>query len=77
MKYAFMRDHRDRFRLFSMCRVLKVNRSSYYAWLASPLSTRAKEDQRLAGLIKHACFESYGIYSYRKVHGVMFANSAR
>ena len=68
MKYAFMRDHRDEFRVFSMCRVLKVNRSGYYAWLASPLSARAKEDRRLAGLIKHAWLESGGIYGYRKVH---------
>ena len=68
MKYAFMRDHRDEFRVFSMCRVLKVNRSGYYAWLASPLSARAKEDRRLTGLIKHAWLESGGIYGYRKVH---------
>ena len=68
MKYAFMRAHRDRFRLFSMCRVLKVKRSGYYAWLASPLSTRSKEDQRITGLIKHAWLESGGIYGYRKVH---------
>ncbi|MEW9842837.1 IS3 family transposase, partial [Pseudomonas juntendi] len=39
------------------------------AWLAEPQSARAKEDQRLLGLIKHAWLESGGVYGYRKIHG--------
>lgn len=35
-----------------MCRVLRVHRSGYYAWLKKPLSERAKEDKRLLELIK-------------------------
>lgn len=42
--------------------------SGYYAWLAEPKSARAKEDQRLLGLIKHAWLESGGGYGYRKIH---------
>lgn len=34
-----------------MCRVLRVHRSGYYAWLKQPLSDRQREDQRLLSLI--------------------------
>ncbi|OUM38789.1 hypothetical protein B8W70_00015 [Pseudomonas sp. 1239] len=34
-----------------LCHTLKVHPSGYYAWLAEPQSSRAKEDQRLLGLI--------------------------
>jgi putative transposase len=35
-----------------MCRVLRVHRSGYYAWLRKPLSDRALEDRRLVALIR-------------------------
>ncbi|WAH65640.1 IS3 family transposase [Xanthomonas hortorum] len=50
-KYAFMQAHCGEFRVCVMCRVLRVNRAGYYAWLRSPDSARAKEDQRPLGLI--------------------------
>ena len=62
-----MRDHAQEFRLAVMCRVLKLHRSGYYAWLASPQSVRAKSDQRLLGLIKQFWLESGGIYGHRKI----------
>jgi putative transposase len=51
-----------------LCQTLKVHPSGYYAWLVEPKSVRAKEDQRLLGLIKHAWLESGGVYGYRKIH---------
>ena len=50
-----------------MCRVLRVNRAGYYAWLQSPMSERAKEDERLLGLIKHQWLASGSVYGHRKV----------
>jgi putative transposase len=50
-----------------MCRVLRVNRSGYYAWRRQPLSARAIEDRRLLGSIKQMWLESGGVYGYRKV----------
>ncbi|GFM92450.1 transposase [Pseudomonas cichorii] len=47
---------------------LKVHPSGYYAWLSEPQSARAKDDQRLLGLIKHSWLESGGVYGYRKIH---------
>jgi len=51
-----------------LCQTLRVHPSGYYAWLVEPKSVRAKEDQRLLGLIKHAWLESGGVYGYRKIH---------
>ncbi|HET9395205.1 MAG TPA: IS3 family transposase, partial [Nitrospiraceae bacterium] len=67
VKYAFMKQHADEFRLAAMCRVLHVHRSGYYAWLRSPASARARDDQRLIGLIKHCWLESGSIYGHRKI----------
>ena len=51
-----------------MCRVLKVHRSGYYAWLKIPLSKRGQDDNRLTGLIKQSWLESGCVYGYRKIH---------
>lgn len=50
-----------------MCLCLKVHPSGYYAWKAEPASPRAKDDQRLLGLLKQAWLESGGVYGYRKL----------
>lgn len=47
--------------------LMSVHPSGYYAWRSDPTSPRAKEDQRLLGLIKHAWLESGGVYGYRKI----------
>lgn len=39
-----------------------------FAWLSEPQSARAKDDQRLLGLIKHSWLESGGVYGYHKIH---------
>lgn len=50
-----------------LCEVLKVHPSGYYAWKRSPQSARAKEDQRLLGLVRQSWLESGGVYGYRKI----------
>ena len=62
-----MRDHQGEFRLTTMCRVLGVHRSGFYAWLKEPRSERAKDDGRLLGLIKQSWLQSGTVYGYRKV----------
>jgi putative transposase len=47
--------------------MMTVHPSGYYAWRAEPMSARAKEDQRLTGLIKQFWLESGGVYGYRKI----------
>lgn len=68
MKYAFIKANRAMFSVQAMCRVLKIHRSGFYAWLKAPLSKRAKENRRLSGLIKQAWHESGCVYGYRKLH---------
>ena len=67
MRYAFIRDHRDLWPVRWLCRLLDVHHSGFYAWRDSPLSERAKEDQRLTGMIKQFWLESGAVYGYRKI----------
>lgn len=50
-----------------MCRVLKIARAGYYAWLHEPESGRTIEDKRLLLLIHSSYEASYGIYGYRRI----------
>ena len=68
MKYGFIKRHAKVFKISSLCRVLDVHPSGYYAWLKQPLSNRAKEDRRQTALIKQSWLESGTIYGYRKVY---------
>ncbi len=68
MKYAFIDQHRDEYRLSSMCRALKVHRSGYYAWKAKPHSLRHQEDQALLVEIKQSYEDSMGIYGSPRIH---------
>lgn len=52
----------------SMCRVLSVHRSGYYAWKLKPLSNRAIEDAALLVEIKRSYEDSYGIYGSPRIH---------
>lgn len=62
-----MQAHLDQFRMASMCRVLGVHRSGFYAWRRQPQSDRHREDQRLLGMIKQAWLESGTAYGYRRI----------
>ena len=68
MKYAFMAEHKEQFRLHSMCRVLLVQRSGYYAWQAKPKSKRTLADEALLELIKQSFDESQSIYGSPRVY---------
>jgi len=50
-----------------LCKVMAVHPSGYYAWKQQPHSARAKDDQRLLGLLKQAWLESGSTYGYRKL----------
>ena len=68
MKYTFIAQHQSQFKISSMCRVLKIHRSGYYAWKAAPLSQRSLEDQKLLIEIRQFYHESYGIYGSPRIH---------
>ena len=68
MKYAFIALHRLSFSVRTMCRLLHVHPSGFYAWLKNPLSKRASEDKRQTDLLLQAWEESGKVYGYRKLH---------
>lgn len=68
MKYAFIALHRLQFSVRTMCRLLDVHPSGFYAWIKNPLSRRANEDKRQTALLRKAWDESGKVYGYRKLH---------
>ena len=71
MKYAFVKQQEDHHPTSMICRVMGIHPSGYYAWKKQPVSARAKDNQRLLGLIKQSWLESGCVYGYRKVYDDM------
>ena len=63
-----MAEHHSQFRLTSLCRVLKVQRSGFYAWRIQPKSERALADEALLIEINQFFEASYGIYGSPRIH---------
>lgn len=63
-----MASHRREFRLSSMCRVLRVQRSGYYAWCQTPESIRTLADKVLLIKIRQSFDESHDIYGSPRIH---------
>lgn len=63
-----MAEHQSQFRLLSMCRVLRVQRSGYYAWKKAPKSKRTLADEGLLVKIKQAFESSQSIYGSPRVY---------
>jgi putative transposase len=68
VRYAFVAAHRRQFRLTTMCRVLRMHRSGFYAWMKTPRSQRSIEDERLLGKIRTFYQASDGVYGSPRVH---------
>lgn len=65
--YEFIKANGKRFNVRTMCRVLEVAPSGYYAWLQEPVCQRALEDVRLLRLIRASFTASHGIYGAPRV----------
>ena len=76
MRFQFIDDHRDKFPVTLMCKVLSVSPSGYYAWRKRPASAREMANQELYKKIKavynanHAVYGSPRIYHELKDQGV-------
>ncbi len=68
VRYAFIEAYRPEFSIRTMCRMLSVHFSGFYAWLKAPLSHRAIEDARQTALIRQAWEDSGKVYGYHKLH---------
>src|SRR5438105_2075432 len=65
--YVFIKAQCGTHSVQTLCRVLDVAPSGYYAWLKKPLSYHASEDARLLRLIRASFVASQGIYGAPRV----------
>jgi putative transposase len=77
MKFRFIYDHRNEFSILRMCRVLEVERVSYYAWRRRPLSSRAIQNMRLFTEIKNIYDESDETYGSLKIWKKLLVNGVK
>ena len=68
MRYSFIRQYRQQFRIAAMCRVLRVSSSGYYAWLDRPESARRRANRGLRTQIKAEYTRSRKTYGRRRIH---------
>jgi putative transposase len=61
-------DHQADYPIASMCRLLGVSSSGYYAWMKRRLSRRAETDAALIGEIRAAHAASLGTYGAPRIH---------
>ena len=68
-RFLFVDDHRGAYGVKRLCRVLGVNRSSYYKWLdgAEARAARERADQALAERIRAVHAESGGAYGSPRI----------
>lgn len=68
MKFRFIADHRETFKVGPMCTLLNVSRSGFYRWLTRPESPRSRENRVLEDKIRIFHAASHGIYGAPKIH---------
>lgn len=68
-----MSEHRAAHRIATMCRVLEVSASGYYAWLEREPSMRATSDAALRERIRAIHTKSRGTYGMPRVHAELKA----
>jgi transposase InsO family protein len=68
VRFAFVKAHRQRWPVASMCRVLQVSRSGFFAWLKRPPSPRQRRQQELIEKIKAAHQQNRELYGSPRVH---------
>ena len=63
-----MKAHQAEYRVRTMCRVLEVSPSGYYAWLRRAPSARARADAALLERIREIHTHSRGTYGVPRIH---------
>jgi putative transposase len=67
MKYRFIREHQQEYSVKTMCRVLEVSQSGYYAWHQRPASARQVADERLSAHIRQVHTATHQVYGSRRI----------
>lgn len=71
MKYEFVRQHREEFKVKTMCCVLDVSKSGYYAWAKRPICQRSQANVRLVKDIQKVHTESRKAYGSPRIHAAL------
>ena len=75
--FEFVNANADDFPIRSMCRVLGLSPSSYYAWRKRPPSARARRDVVLRQKVLASWEESRRTYGRRRIHADLKAQGER
>lgn len=70
----YIDEHRGRFGVEPICRVLGVSASAYYHRATGQRSARAVEDERLLELIRRVHSDNYEAYGYRRTWKALLRN---
>lgn len=62
MRFAFVHEHRGRWSVEGLCRVLQLSTRGYRAWVARPVSQRARTDLKVLAHIREQYRLSKGTY---------------
>ena len=66
--FRFIHTERVNYPVALLARVLKVNRSAYYAWAGRPMSAHEVEDRDLTRLIKEIHAANRRVYGTPRIH---------
>lgn len=75
MRYRFIKDNQSQFHTETMCQVLCVSRSAFYAWLKRAKSKREIANDQLLEKIKKAHKKSRKTYGSRRIHRQLVSES--
>jgi transposase InsO family protein len=71
MIFEFIEKNRDQYDIKTLCRLLGVSRSGFYAWQTRPVSSHQQHDQTLTGLIQDMHQGYRRAYGAARVHHVL------
>jgi putative transposase len=68
VRFAWIHQQREQFEVSMMCKVLRVSRSGYYAWVDRPPSAREQRQDELIEQIRQAHEQSMGTYGSPRIY---------
>jgi len=68
MKFNFISENQETFKVGLMCDVLQVSRPGFYAWLKRPESRRSRENRKLEDKIRVIHKDNKEIYGSPRIH---------
>jgi transposase InsO family protein len=74
VKFCFIKEHRRTWPVAAICRVLKVSRSGFFAWLKRPASKRQRRRRELIEKIRLAHRENRELYGSPRVHRALLVD---